>query len=175
MIPQHLTVLDAMPQTNNGKIDYKALPAPQESVTSTSTDAQPRTPAEKLVIEVWQNVLDTDDVGVHDNFFDLGGHSLLVMKVITEVETRTGVKLSPRDFLIGTAGQMAEQLEDVCPANTSEARRLADATIEQSTVEQTESVVSEAVVETSSSEVSVEAKAEETTIGKAKRLLKFWD
>ena len=53
-----------------------------------------------------------DDIGVNDTFFDIGGHSLLVMKVITQVHEETGVKLGPQDFLISTLEQMADKLEE---------------------------------------------------------------
>jgi len=113
MVPQHFVELDKMPQTNNGKIDYKALPAPTEDATQVeSTDLQPpTTPAQKFLTGVWSEVLDMDDIGINDTFFDIGGHSLLVMKVITQVHEKTGVKLGPQDFLVSTLEQMAGKLE----------------------------------------------------------------
>ena len=103
-----------MPQTNNGKIDYKALPAPKEEVAKegdSSDIAMPTTPAQKFLADIWSDVLEMDDIGVNDTFFDIGGHSLLVMKVITQVHEETGVKLGPQDFLISTLEQMADKLE----------------------------------------------------------------
>ena len=166
MIPQHMISLDAMPQTNNGKIDYKALPVPQQTAAEPSQGAEAETAGEKLLVEVWQKVLETSDVCIHDNFFDLGGHSLLVMKVITEVETRTGVKLSPRDFLIGTVQQMAEHLEDACPEESSSAvvANVATADLEKT-----------AEPKRSAADTPPQRTKEESTTSKVSRLLKFWD
>lgn len=136
MVPQHLVAIDAMPQTENGKIDYKSLPVPQQNTPQTTTSSAPTTAGETLLIDVWQNVLETEDIGVHDNFFDLGGHSLLVMQAITEVESRTGVKLSPRDFLIGTVSQMAERLQDAYPNSTAAADGFAENEIDQNEIDQ---------------------------------------
>ena len=115
MVPQHFVELEQMPQTNNGKIDYKALPAPSkstESVASTPT-ALPQEPAELYMAEVWKDVLEIEDVDLNDNFFEIRGHSLLVMKVITAVQEKTGVRLGPQDFLVGTLEQLAGRLTKV--------------------------------------------------------------
>ncbi len=114
MVPQHFVTLDEMPQTNNGKIDYKALPAPSaESSESDSNDvAMPETAAEKWLAGVWEEILEIDDVGLNDTFFDIGGHSLLVMKVITTVNEKTSVKLGPQEFLMSTLEQMADRISE---------------------------------------------------------------
>ncbi len=114
MVPQHIVQLDTMPQTNNGKIDYKALPAPTDEPVAPSADKefpQPTTDAERYLASIWQQVLELDDIGLNDIFFDIGGHSLLVMKVISAVEQKTGVRLSPQEFLVSTLQQMAEKLD----------------------------------------------------------------
>ena len=123
MIPQNFVVLDAMPQTNNGKIDYNALPAPQVD-TQTAGDSEddqnfaaPQTPAEKFLAGVWSEALETDGIDLNDNFFDIGGHSLLVMKVIAAVKEKTGFKLGPQDFLIGTLEQLADRFADQFPVS----------------------------------------------------------
>jgi acyl carrier protein len=100
MVPQHFVELDAMPQTNNGKIDYKSLPAPSTEVAEPAETCAPNSPAEKYLASVWEEVLETDDVDLNDTFFDIGGHSLLVMKVISTVHDKTGIKLGPQDFLM---------------------------------------------------------------------------
>ena len=172
MIPQHMLPLDSMPQTNNGKIDYKALPAPQQNTAEAANVAVATTGGEKLLVEVWQNVLDSDDISIHDNFFDLGGHSLLVMQVITEVESRTGVKLSPRDFLIGTVQQMAEQLEGVCPAVEGSDSSPADVAVASASTAADSVNEKTAVVQ---SDEKAAAPEETNSTSKVKRLLKFWD
>lgn len=175
MIPQHLVPLDAMPQTNNGKIDYQALPIPQKTVAESKDQAvAEKNAGEKLLVEIWKDVLELDDVCVHDNFFDLGGHSLLVMKVITEVESRTGVKLSPRDFLIGTVEQMAESLEGVC----AEAEKPSDQSPTQITKQKTESVIPQTDFASPATDGNdaKDVPTQDLTSAplKTKRLLKFW-
>ena len=106
MVPQFLVPLQNMPQTNNGKIDYKALPSPGPVAThaDSSVPTRPWTAAEKLVASTWSNILNVDAIELNDNFFDLGGHSLLVMQAITEIESQTGARLSPPRFFGRYAG-----------------------------------------------------------------------
>jgi acyl carrier protein len=114
MVPQHFVTLESMPQTNNGKIDYRALPAPvvEAAPKAGSVElAMPETQAEKYLAGVWEQVLEIEDVERNDLFFDIGGHSLLVMQVITTVHEKTGIKLGPQDFLIATLEQMAGKIE----------------------------------------------------------------
>lgn len=112
MVPQHVIELDQFPETNSRKIDYKALPAP--GTNEKNAPVQPRTPttaAERLVAEIWSDTLEVSDIELDDNFFDLGGHSLLVMKVITRIESRCGARLSPPEFLVSTLEQIADFVE----------------------------------------------------------------
>ncbi|QDS96168.1 Linear gramicidin synthase subunit D [Roseimaritima multifibrata] len=129
MVPQNFVTLDSMPQTNNGKIDYASLPSPKQNTASddllNATAEKPETEAEKRLAAIWQEVLETDQIGRDDNFFDIGGHSLLVMKVIAIVAETTSISLSPQDFLTGTLRHMAYQLEDV----TGAADTTADASV----------------------------------------------
>ncbi len=111
MIPQHFVPLQQMPQTNNGKLDSKALPVPTSGTAAEAVvDDRPRTAPEKYLAGIWQELVEVDDVSVHDNFFELGGHSLLVMQVITRVQEDTGIRLGPQDFLIGSLEQLADQI-----------------------------------------------------------------
>ena len=116
MIPQHFVTLTSMPQTNNGKIDYKQLPQPnnqtvQPESRSTENKIEPvLSPAESYLIKLWEEALEFDDIAVEDTFFDIGGHSLLVMKMIACVLEDTQVKLSPQDFLVSTLQQLASKL-----------------------------------------------------------------
>ncbi len=78
MVPAVFVLLDALPLMPNGKIDRRALPAPDRSRPELDKAfVAPRTPTEELLAEIWAQLLDIERVGVHDNFFDLGGHSLL--------------------------------------------------------------------------------------------------
>lgn len=82
MMPFAFVVLPALPLTPNGKVDRKALPAPEKS--DVKTDAPylpPQTELERIVTDIWQHVLRIEHVGLNDNFFDLGGHSLLMIQV----------------------------------------------------------------------------------------------
>ena len=123
MVPQHFVELDAFPQTNNGKIDYKALPVPgKETSDDGGADAaKPDNAAEKYLAGVWQEILEVDEVYLNDTFFDVGGHSLLVMKVIASVEETTNVKLGPQEFLVSTLEQMADRISKTHQFEESEA------------------------------------------------------
>ena len=110
MIPQHFVELDEFPQTANGKIDYKALPAPAGAAGDDDEFMAPETLEELMLADIWCELLNTDTVSVHDNFFNIGGHSLLVMKVIARIEEETGQRLSPQDFLMDTLGGLAEKI-----------------------------------------------------------------
>lgn len=82
MLPSSLMVLNSMPLTPNGKIDYHALPAPENLHPQRAEDyVAPQTNLERIIATIWQDVLAVEKVGVRDNFFDLGGHSLLVVQV----------------------------------------------------------------------------------------------
>jgi hypothetical protein len=81
MVPSHFVSLEALPLTPNGKLDRKALPAPSASLPGDGHSyAAPRTPAENAIAQIWTAVLGIERVGVNDNFFDLGGHSLLLLR-----------------------------------------------------------------------------------------------
>ena len=82
MMPAHFLYLDALPRTPNGKLDRKALPAPEHQRTeSGSPYVAPRNPAEETIADVWKAVLRVDRVGLDDHFFELGGDSLLSIRV----------------------------------------------------------------------------------------------
>ncbi len=113
MVPQHFVALEAMPLTPNGKLDRKALPAPLGiRATVESEYVAPRTSSEQLLAAVWQEVLRLDRIGLHDNFFHLGGHSLQCLQVVARVETKTGVRLNPRVMVLNSLQQVAAMLPD---------------------------------------------------------------
>jgi acyl carrier protein len=74
--------------------------------------AEPRTDMERLVAAVWKEVLGVDRLSVHDNFFDLGGHSLLSIRVLERLRKETGVQLDPREMIFQTLGQLAAACEE---------------------------------------------------------------
>jgi len=79
MVPTGWVFLDAFPLTPNGKVDRKSLPKPE--ALHAAEYAAPETATDRAIAEIWQEVLGVERVGLHDNFFDLGGHSLLIMQV----------------------------------------------------------------------------------------------
>ncbi|MBL8952490.1 MAG: amino acid adenylation domain-containing protein, partial [Myxococcaceae bacterium] len=109
MVPQVLTKLEALPLSPAGKIDRKALPSP-EHVEREDVGVPPQTDNEKLVAEVWGQVLGMSRFSLDDNFFNLGGHSLIAFKVIAELEKRVGKRIGPRTLMLGTLRQVAHEL-----------------------------------------------------------------
>jgi amino acid adenylation domain-containing protein len=92
MVPTYVVALAALPLSPNGKLDRKALPSPRvQSIRPTSH--KPQTPTERVLVEIWQGLLEREHIDVGDNFFDIGGHSLLVVMLIAEIEQRFGVCL----------------------------------------------------------------------------------
>jgi len=104
--------VDTMPLTASGKVDRRALPAPGRARPRLGMDrVAPRGPLELVVATIWADVLGLDEVGVHDPFLDLGGNSLLAMRVVSRVLEQCQVPLSPRAlFDAPTVARMAEAI-----------------------------------------------------------------
>jgi len=86
MVPSAFVGLEAFPLTSNGKVDRRSLPAPDLSgFRAENVYAEPRTPVEEQLVEIWEEVLGLEQVGIHDDFFGLGGHSLLATRVVSRV------------------------------------------------------------------------------------------
>src|SRR5271166_428145 len=88
MVPADFVFLDTLPLTPNGKIDRKALPEPEGIDLFTQEYVAPRDPTEEILVGIWAEVLGRERVGIHDNFFDLGGHSLRATQVVSRVWER---------------------------------------------------------------------------------------
>jgi acyl carrier protein len=86
MLPSAFVWLDRFPLTPNGKIDRRHLPLPDLSAQSAATYVAPRTEMEKEIASIWQEVLQLEKVGMDDNFFDLGGHSLLMVQLAQKLQ-----------------------------------------------------------------------------------------
>ena len=102
MLPGIYVFLDDIPQTPNGKIDRNALPAPSsERETDSTTYVAPRDEQEKELVGIWENMLGVSPVGVRDDFFDVGGHSLLAVRLLSAIEEKTGHRVSLAALLQG--------------------------------------------------------------------------
>ncbi|SMF97565.1 amino acid adenylation domain-containing protein [Methylomagnum ishizawai] len=102
MVPAAFVRLDAMPLGGTGKVDRKALPAPDIAAQQEDRYVAPNTPAEETLVAIWQEVLGVERVGIHDNFFDLGGHSLLAVRVLSRVRAAFGVEVPLRALFEAT-------------------------------------------------------------------------
>ena len=119
MIPSAFIQLDRLPLTPNGKIDVKRLLSLEPiAAETTPVSDEPLTEMEKIIADIWKKELGLDHISVHDNFFEVGGHSLLSIQVITQLEKRTGLRVNPREFVYQTLGQLSASLERQTPERT---------------------------------------------------------
>jgi len=112
MVPSVFVLLKSLPLTPNGKIDRRALPAPEQTRPELEgVYIAPRTPVEKQLAEIWAQVLGIEKIGIHDNFFDLGGHSLLITQLLAQVRETFHVNLSLRSlFQQPTVANIAKKI-----------------------------------------------------------------
>jgi amino acid adenylation domain-containing protein len=112
MVPASFVLLPTLPRTPSGKVDRRALPAPDASRSTARAFVAPRTADEAHLAGIWSRVLGVDPVGVEDSFFDLGGHSLLATQVIARVRSELAVELPLRAFFQApTVAGLAQALE----------------------------------------------------------------
>ncbi|MCF2150416.1 Non-ribosomal peptide synthetase [Desmonostoc muscorum LEGE 12446] len=112
MVPSAIVILESLPLTPSGKVDRRALPAPQPSSESTEKYVAPRTPIEEILALIWTQVLKVEPVGIHDNFFELGGHSLLATQLISRVRTTLKVELPLRSlFAAPTIEELSQNIQ----------------------------------------------------------------
>jgi acyl carrier protein len=108
MVPGIFTRLDSLPLTSNGKVDRRALPDPNHEPQPDESFVGPRTPTEELVAAAWRQALKLPRVSMNDNFFEVGGHSLLAAKVFADLQKTVAVELSLMDlFKAPTAAGLA--------------------------------------------------------------------
>jgi natural product biosynthesis luciferase-like monooxygenase protein len=116
MVPASVLVLAALPMTPNGKVDRRALPEPQAIAVRPAAIA-PQSDIEKTIASIWEDVLGLPQVGTADNFFDLGGHSLLVVQVQRRLREACGHEVSITDmFRLPTIKSLAAHLGGNAPA-----------------------------------------------------------
>ncbi|MFL6313372.1 MAG: non-ribosomal peptide synthetase [Terriglobales bacterium] len=98
MMPSRIVILEKLPQTPNGKVDRQALPKPDEHAENASPYVSPGTPLEESLLAIWEEVLSLKSISVQDDFFDLGGYSLLATQVMSRVKQVFSVKLSVKEL-----------------------------------------------------------------------------
>ncbi len=112
MIPSVVVALDEVPLTPNGKVDRKALRSPFGEGTPAAAVREPPSPGlERALADIWCDVLQLKHVGASDNFFDLGGHSLLTLRVVQAFEAQTRRRIDPRQLFFQTLRQVIDVVE----------------------------------------------------------------
>ncbi|WP_182140654.1 non-ribosomal peptide synthetase [Pseudomonas fulva] len=116
MVPAHVMFIAAMPLTPNGKLDRKALPKPDASQWQQAYVA-PRTVLEQQLAVIWQTLLKLERVGLHDNFFDLGGHSLLVTRLVSRIRDELGREARLRQVFENSTLQAQAVMLEALPSD----------------------------------------------------------
>jgi len=113
MIPQYFIEMDQLPLMPNGKIDKKALPSPFATQPHETERIAPRDNKEEFLAKIWADVLDIspNQISVHDNFYEIGGHSLLSMQVIFRLRDITKTKINVRDIVFYSLAQLAARCD----------------------------------------------------------------
>lgn len=113
MIPSAFVMLEAIPLTPNSKVDRRSLPAPEQTWSDREeVYTAPRTPVEESLAQIWAEVLGRDRIGIYENFFDLGGHSLLVTQLVVRVRETFKIELPLRSlFEMPTIAELAQSIE----------------------------------------------------------------
>lgn len=126
MVPAAFVTLDEFPLTPNGKLERRALPAPDWNASLNAEYVPPRTDVERTLAQIWSEVLDVEQVGVEDNFFELGGDSILSFRALSQICSTFGVNLSARAiFDKPTVARLADLLPAASRAD--HARRITPA------------------------------------------------
>ena len=120
MLPSAFVLMDTLPLTSNGKVNRQALPAPEQTCPDLEeTFVAPRTPAEEILAEIWANILGLEKVGIHDNFFERGGHSLLIIQLFARLRTVQVDLPFQTLFDAPTVATFAQRLETARQASSS--------------------------------------------------------
>ena len=133
MIPSAFVALDSFPLTPNGKIDRKALPAP-EGISPEQEYVAPKTEVEQHLAQIWQDVLQIEKVGIYDNFFEMGGNSLLLVKVISKLQKLLKMELQVVElFKYPNIYYLSEYIKSGTPKtnNLTEARDVRDSKLKE--------------------------------------------
>jgi acyl carrier protein len=113
MIPAALVVLEHIPLSANGKVDRRALPEPDIQGQFQAHYVPPRTNTERVLAQIWSQILKLPQVGIEDNFFDLGGHSLLLMSVTQAIKVQLDRDMNIVSlFKFPTVAELAKQIDE---------------------------------------------------------------
>ncbi|EON92734.1 long-chain-fatty-acid--CoA ligase [Marinobacter lipolyticus SM19] len=133
MIPQHFATQDELPLLPSGKVNRKLLALSGSAPAPNRVSHRAPTESEAQLMSIWKAMLKRDDVTLEDQFLDVGGHSLLALKVIVDVEKALGVRLMPQDLWVNTLEQLAKLIDqerplpsgdhDMAPENINKAPR----------------------------------------------------
>ncbi|MCB0564418.1 MAG: amino acid adenylation domain-containing protein [Phaeodactylibacter sp.] len=120
MIPSHFVALEALPLTTSGKVNRRALPVPNASGLATGTAyVAPRNAVEKQLVQIWSKILGRDQIGIHDNFFHLGGHSLRAIRCVSLIHQKLSVEIGLSDFFARpTIAALSEKINQFHILNT---------------------------------------------------------
>ena len=120
MVPTAFVMLESLPLSPNGKVDRRALPAPNQNRPELDRAlVVPRTPVEETLARIWTQVLRVDRVGVHDNFFELGGDSILVIQIIARA-SQAGLRVTPKQIFENPTIAALTGVIDVTPQIAAE-------------------------------------------------------
>jgi len=127
MVPSSFVVMDKLPVTPNGKVDYAALPIPDETSFESSREfVEPRTQTEESLMQIWKEILEIERIGIYDNFFELGGHSLLATQVVSRIRQTQKVDLPLRViFDSPTIADLAAHVDSMSKTESDETEKLA--------------------------------------------------
>src|SRR5690349_18479146 len=127
MVPAAFVTMNSLPLSANGKIDRRALPAPEEHDGERSAFSAPASELELAVATMWQEVLGVKEVGRDDNFFDLGGHSLTAARITSRIVERFGVELPiSAIFERPTVAELCSSLQETIAAKKPAAAKPAE-------------------------------------------------
>lgn len=117
LVPRLFVTVEHLPRTANGKVDRRALPAPDWDLPRRTTVQAPCSPTEEALMNVWAELLGRGQFGTHDSFFLLGGHSLLAMQLVARIRERLGVELPVRTlFEAPTIAELARVIDARAPS-----------------------------------------------------------
>lgn len=133
MLPQHYIVLEALPLLPNGKVDRHGLPEPnalhvQDDILDEGFAIRPGT-AEDRIAQIWARLLRIEHIARDDNFFDLGGHSMLAVRAVNQINRQLGINITVRQLIFETLGQIATALPTANDAEFQPTAKTASASL----------------------------------------------